>query len=74
MAHITTCTSCGAAYEESSEEVANAPTRECPSCWRIRNYSGGERDDDGYCACGAIHSIEEIDHGACDCCGGTVED
>ena len=24
---------------------------------------------DGFCECGAFHSIEEIDSGQCDCCG-----
>lgn len=36
MAHITTCTSCGKCYEEVSEELANAPERECVSCWLAR--------------------------------------
>jgi len=26
-------------------------------------------DDDGYCACCAMHTIDEIDCGQCDCCG-----
>lgn len=26
-------------------------------------------DDDPYCDCGAVHSIEEIDFCVCDCCG-----
>jgi len=33
MSHITTCTTCGELYEESSEEQANAPTRECRTCY-----------------------------------------
>lgn len=29
-----------------------------------------DRDtDDGYCDCGACHTIEEMDSGCCDCCG-----
>lgn len=34
MSHITTCTDCGRAYEERSEEAANAPDRLCASCWQ----------------------------------------
>ena len=30
-------------------------------------------DEGGYCACGAVHSVEELDSGVCDCCGGIVE-
>jgi len=34
MPHITTCTCCGAGYEEASEEAANNPTeRLCRTCW-----------------------------------------
>lgn len=29
----TTCTTCGKLYEESSEELANAPKRDCMDCW-----------------------------------------
>ena len=32
MANITTCTTCGQAYEAGSEEQANEPVRICPSC------------------------------------------
>jgi hypothetical protein len=32
VTHITTCSRCGRAYEESSEESANAPRRFCGSC------------------------------------------
>ena len=36
MPHLTTCTTCGKLYEESSEEHANAPAwyapRLCPTC------------------------------------------
>ena len=46
MAHITTCTACRVAYEEISEEVANAPTRECPSCWRRTHHE--ETNMDGW--------------------------
>lgn len=38
------------------------------------DFEDDRTDDDGYCACGAIHSIEELDSGMCDCCGGIVED
>ena len=35
MPHITTCTHCGKAYEESSEETANAPgERLCSECFQ----------------------------------------
>ena len=30
---ITTCTTCGKAYEAGSEEQANEPTRFCAPCW-----------------------------------------
>lgn len=30
-------------------------------------------DDSPYCACGAVHGIEEQDSGICDCCGRTIE-
>lgn len=33
MSAITTCTKCGSLYEESSEEQANAPDRECTKCY-----------------------------------------
>ena len=36
MANITTCPKCGQAYEETSEEHANDPNRECFACWRKR--------------------------------------
>ncbi len=36
MPHITICTSCWSAYEESSEERANAPIRECMACALVR--------------------------------------
>lgn len=32
MPHITTCTRCGSAYEESSEERAHEAERLCPPC------------------------------------------
>lgn len=35
MPHITTCSKCGKAYEESSEEQANAPGRLCTPCYRV---------------------------------------
>jgi hypothetical protein len=28
-----------------------------------------EDDEDGYCDCGAAHTIGEMDAGSCDCCG-----
>lgn len=41
MACLTIYTSCSRAYEESSEEMANAPSwcyeRLCPSCCKTRN-------------------------------------
>lgn len=40
MANITTCSECGRAYEESSEEAANAPYRQCWHCQM------NERNDD----------------------------
>lgn len=33
MPHITTCTTCGLLYEESSEECADARVRECLNCF-----------------------------------------
>lgn len=36
MPHITVCTVCWSCYEESSEEAANAPIRECHTCWARR--------------------------------------
>lgn len=36
MSHITTCTVCSKAYEESSEERAHEPDRLCLVCWRRR--------------------------------------
>lgn len=40
MSHITTCTACGKAYEESSEELANDPIRLCLSCFDATHYGG----------------------------------
>ena len=37
MSAVTTCRKCGALYEESSEEQANAPGRECLACWRMKS-------------------------------------
>lgn len=37
MSAITTCPKCGALYEESSEEQANAPGRECGTCYLARS-------------------------------------
>lgn len=37
MPHITTCSRCGHAYEESSEELAHAQLRECPACYQKRS-------------------------------------
>lgn len=34
----------------------------------------GFEDDDIYCDCGACHTIDEIDYGHCECCGGIVHD
>jgi len=36
MAHITTCTHCGSAYEASSEESANERDRQCGRCYADR--------------------------------------
>jgi hypothetical protein len=36
MPHITTCSVCGCCYEETSEELANTPVRECVACWNER--------------------------------------
>lgn len=33
MPHITTCPKCGTLYEETCEELANAPDRQCDSCF-----------------------------------------
>ena len=44
MPHITTCTSCGKCYEEVSEELANAPERECIPCWRARVRRDDEQE------------------------------
>jgi len=33
MSNTTTCSQCGEAYEEISEEEANAPGRLCGRCW-----------------------------------------
>jgi hypothetical protein len=38
------------------------------------DYDSDWPDDDGYCNCGVVHSIEEIDSGVCDACGGIVDD
>lgn len=39
MARITTCTTCGCAYEELSEEAANDPNRLCMTCFdRASNH------------------------------------
>lgn len=46
MTHATTCTTCGALYEESSEETANAPERECVSCFNRRLALGRDGDCD----------------------------
>lgn len=40
--HITTCTRCQALYEETSEEEANSPTRECFTCFNARKLTAGE--------------------------------
>ena len=38
MPNITTCTRCGKAYEEGSEEAANAPDKRlCPKCFGIES-------------------------------------
>lgn len=45
MPHITTCTTCGACYEEFSEEISNMQTRECSRCWlRRENAEHEERE------------------------------
>ena len=31
-------------------------------------------DDSPYCDCGAVHSIDELDSGQCDCCGKMIEE
>lgn len=42
MSHITTCQRCGCAYEDSSEENANAPEgRRCGSCLEIEKNGTG---------------------------------
>ena len=33
MAHITTCPKCGKLYEDTCEELANAPDRQCDACF-----------------------------------------
>lgn len=33
--------------------------------WNDEDYS----DDDPWCDCGSLHTIEEMDSGVCDCCG-----
>jgi len=33
MSHITNCSKCGCAYEESSEETARHPNRLCFKCY-----------------------------------------
>ena len=38
MSCVTTCTTCGRIYEESSEERANEPRRECSECFAARRY------------------------------------
>ena len=32
-----------------------------------------EPDDDRYCDCGALHTIDEIDSGVCDACGKWID-
>ena len=39
MPHITTCTTCGLLYEESSEECADARVRECLNCFMEARYA-----------------------------------
>lgn len=49
MPNVTTCTSCGACYEASSEECANDQwERLCASCREIKQRNAMERWD-GYC-------------------------
>lgn len=33
MSRVTTCTKCGKLYEETCEELANAPERQCWTCF-----------------------------------------
>ncbi len=33
MPHITTCPKCGKLYKETCEERANAPDRQCDTCY-----------------------------------------
>lgn len=42
MSYITTCTECGALYEEASREAADSPARLCLRCFRA-----GEAAEDG---------------------------
>ena len=35
MPHVTTCKTCGKAYEEFSEEAANSQDRECVKAKRL---------------------------------------
>jgi hypothetical protein len=63
------CPSC----PDGNEWNSNGPTgRACPVC---HGYAFiGEDDDLEFCECGAVHSIEEIDSGHCDACGGMCDE
>lgn len=52
MANITTCTSCGKAYEAGSEEQANERVRACPDCTH-RTHVERRGDQDFYAWCSA---------------------
>lgn len=51
----------------SPEEAAE----ECED-WGEGDPDEYDMDDDSYCECGAVHSIQETDDGWCGCCGGEV--
>jgi hypothetical protein len=54
MANVTTCSACGAIYEESSEEAANHPNRLCSRCWQDRGREYRLRSVAAACrTCGA---------------------
>lgn len=44
MSSVTTCPKCGSLYEETSEEQANAPGRECGACYLVRSEEDATGD------------------------------
>ena len=40
----------------------------------VCEYCGALQIECECCDCGAVHTMDEIDSGICDCCGGIVYD